>query len=717
MGLGLKSSMLTRPAFAILVSEHALSTVSRECGSFDADKANTNQFGRVREDIDEDALSAVQEAAYSFISRIENALQELCHRDMLWFNKLPEYQKINHVTEWVKNNEIGEDEKRLINDDVARLKSDLSHFVRGRILWCLNRELDVGDSSQANNHRIAESYLKEYEWNFCNQVYIPMAEKEKMMTRFPWKALTELGTHTPSNLLLDTAGVSEYAHKQFQMVAKRNEIQRVTNFDLTNSQSKLNWAIIKAIQRHDYNFGRIPDECFHPRTSWPQDVEDSTVIGEGYNWGLPTTSNSPKALPKLLPKTPLSHLRQDTFQAGIPGAMSRTSDILERFETNKSSTSSTTDVMIFPLRLKECEATPLLEKEPTTDDPFVSGGERPGSSASKGDDTMTMTSSLINRISSVINASSAFLSTQHTLTDPRAQAIDLHNRSVPFDSAVLSSPTKPLPCIPTIQEKPSPFNASSKRFEPCIPNDLSIERSSPLFSLRTFFEQVQQHVQGVADTMLHRDDELDFTVLTDTLLCLTDEEWKYLPLWAGGLNDGSGGVFAPMVPPAPAGAGPSGPGPAFHTGYSMASRDGTEMSFDGASTIGVDTSVAVEDGYSDHIDRRRVMSENESDFHSEAFSDDMEDYVGERENGGIALGGFDDLYAYVGKGKGKEVTRDNITGFSDEPERSATPKPEGLDEPEWDGSDEEEPFDFGGEDDEEMSDEDEDEDEDFAMTL
>jgi hypothetical protein len=31
--------------------------------------------------------------------------------------------------------------------------------------------------------------------------------------------------------------------------------------------------------------------------------------------------------------------------------------------------------------------------------------------------------------------------------------------------------------------------------------------------------------------------------LMDTLMCLGDDEWKYLPLWAGGNDDGTGGVF------------------------------------------------------------------------------------------------------------------------------------------------------------------------------
>lgn len=35
------------------------------------------------------------------------------------------------------------------------------------------------------------------------------------------------------------------------------------------------------------------------------------------------------------------------------------------------------------------------------------------------------------------------------------------------------------------------------------------------------------------------------------LVCLGDEEWQFMPLWAGGLDDGSGGVFGEFVAPPP----------------------------------------------------------------------------------------------------------------------------------------------------------------------
>jgi hypothetical protein len=53
------------------------------------------------------------------------------------------------------------------------------------------------------------------------------------------------------------------------------------------------------------------------------------------------------------------------------------------------------------------------------------------------------------------------------------------------------------------------------------------------------------------------------------ILNLGPNERQYLPLWAGGNDDGTGGVFQELVPPAD--VGPVGPGPAFHTGLTIPS--------------------------------------------------------------------------------------------------------------------------------------------------
>lgn len=136
-------------------------------------------------------------------------------------------------------------------------------------------------------------------------------------------------------------------------------------------------------------------------------------------------------------------------------------------------------------------------------------------------------------------------------------------------------------------------------------SDSEIAPPSPLFSLARFFEQVANHIFNVTRQMLYNS-EVEFRMITDTVLCLTDNEFKYLPLWAGGNEDGSGGVFNPDMPPAQLGA--TGPGPSYHTGFSTASQTSTEIDWDGTSDVG--TSVMVDNGYSDHLDRRAVFSDD-----------------------------------------------------------------------------------------------------------
>ena len=99
-------------------------------------------------------------------------------------------------------------------------------------------------------------------------------------------------------------------------------------------------------------------------------------------------------------------------------------------------------------------------------------------------------------------------------------------------------------------------------------------------------------------------DPLDLR-LTNTLVCLTDSEWKYLPLWAGGNDDDSGGVFDDEVPLADTGF--STAGPKVHTGVGS-SRASSDFEMLGGSTINgsYHTSTVVNDGYSDDLDRRRV---------------------------------------------------------------------------------------------------------------
>ncbi|OQE27752.1 hypothetical protein PENSTE_c004G04240 [Penicillium steckii] len=59
----------------------------------------------------------------------------------------------------------------------------------------------------------------------------------------------------------------------------------------------------------------------------------------------------------------------------------------------------------------------------------------------------------------------------------------------------------------------------------------------------------------------------------DTLICLSDNQMKLLPLWAGGNDDGSGGVFADQDIPIMETGGFSAPGPSVSTGSTAPTED------------------------------------------------------------------------------------------------------------------------------------------------
>ena len=130
------------------------------------------------------------------------------------------------------------------------------------------------------------------------------------------------------------------------------------------------------------------------------------------------------------------------------------------------------------------------------------------------------------------------------------------------------------------------------------------------FHLIEFFHQAHEYIGRICHRMLALPDasmraETLELMLTDTLVCLEDAEWKYLPLWAGGNDDGSGGVFDDGVPLANAGFSTAGPG--VHTGIGSSAAS-SEFEVISSQTDGSTrhTSAVVNDGFSDTMDRRRV---------------------------------------------------------------------------------------------------------------
>ncbi|KAK4238848.1 hypothetical protein C8A03DRAFT_14718 [Achaetomium macrosporum] len=96
------------------------------------------------------------------------------------------------------------------------------------------------------------------------------------------------------------------------------------------------------------------------------------------------------------------------------------------------------------------------------------------------------------------------------------------------------------------------------------------------FNLDRFYNELKNSLQALCLRILYRDRDNDSGIpffLSDHLLLSLDEsELNYLPIWADGLDDGSGGVFQDAIPEAE--MGPSEPGPGYHTGYTVGVQTG-----------------------------------------------------------------------------------------------------------------------------------------------
>lgn len=107
--------------------------------------------------------------------------------------------------------------------------------------------------------------------------------------------------------------------------------------------------------------------------------------------------------------------------------------------------------------------------------------------------------------------------------------------------------------------------------EGLFPSAISTRR----FVLSTFLNDLSLRMKalslGVLGSDLENESQGAPMLISDHIIRKLDEnELKYLPIWAGGCDDGSGGVFQDVVPSTE--MGPSEPGPSYHTGWTVATE-------------------------------------------------------------------------------------------------------------------------------------------------
>ncbi|KAK2606088.1 hypothetical protein QQS21_003483 [Conoideocrella luteorostrata] len=167
---------------------------------------------------------------------------------------------------------------------------------------------------------------------------------------------------------------------------------------------------------------------------------------------------------------------------------------------------------------------------------------------------------------------------------------------------------------------------------PSAPSFNRIQR--PFVDLHEMETQVKHALQPLTLCWVRHDVEPPANITRHLLLTLHRDEMKYLPLWAGGLDDGTGGVFEEHIPPTD--MGPNGPGPAYHTGRTIPSappsissslmEEIAALKMDGLTSGG---SVDVHDSISTVYRADRVIAEDVS-VASESFKTEPSDYQAAR---------------------------------------------------------------------------------------
>lgn len=168
------------------------------------------------------------------------------------------------------------------------------------------------------------------------------------------------------------------------------------------------------------------------------------------------------------------------------------------------------------------------------------------------------------------------------------------------------------------------------------PVSLEMSKNRPFFRLNEFFIQATQYLNSKGQIMIAPTDAYvrEQTVelgLTPTLVCLTDSEWKFLPLWAGGNDDGSGGVFDDEIPISYDGFSTAGPKINTSSARSIAS---TDSSYTVVSSVADSTnhnaSVVVNDGYPDTWNKEvAAFEENDLQWDHISFKKNGSDIQGD----------------------------------------------------------------------------------------
>ncbi|KAF7510454.1 hypothetical protein GJ744_006733 [Endocarpon pusillum] len=523
IGLDIQSEALLKDAFSILVGEKALSNVHHEHSAVRGLNIQTSVAGRKLELLDDDDVNRIDHAANIFVKRIQSTYEALIGQDMHWLEQSTVFRILaNFVAHSNGEKQIAQ-----------QLKEQIKTSVRARVLWVLarNYEGDMPEMEQAPES--VRPFYPHASAQFSR--YIELGEEERVFSRFFWLALREECFEVGDNAVFTCPMIRNGSSLQGVPCPGWSSLAR--NLQGGSTKHKLIPIERDRLCASAASFMKIINERHSNGRSKQEDHGNFLNKILHPQWkhanSIPTGAHSRTP---FCPALPDEEIKFDNCAA--TSAMQQFMDL----HLSSPKRARTTDPMRHPAEEKRARL-----------DVYDMLGRS---------DQMNKQADLPIRVAVPQGVSNAMPAERPRLMQvAQWQAVENPEAHEPqfayMETEVSINDSSPASDKETdVWQAPFEEPAQVRRLKEKGPErpsgpDYYNEYSFPM---DTLLKEVTRAVRGICDEVLlaphfFRDNEVPPTDLIDTLMSLNDEEWKYLPLWAGGCDDGSGGVFNDLEPP------------------------------------------------------------------------------------------------------------------------------------------------------------------------
>lgn len=572
IGLQLESPIITRAAFAVLVGDEALSLVSRSRGKHIAEQNRRNVFGRRIEEYDEDLKTRIEYASRSFIESINGIFDDFLNVTCEEFHRSEQWQRIKKLEDAVKACQHIHGKDAFIHLSLVKhLRDCLRNWVKGHILKVLLAPLSHELCQAADANRLAEDYGSFPTVKPMSAIYSAMSYQERLFTSLFWRMLRSRLTKHNNALVQQGSDSGRFDLDTVERaLAHTYGIGNVHLDDINSAAMRLNSVVSTMYSDACHQSGDVSKPSEGAHVSW--DAE-------------PTRSDGQDASRLSVTTLPFHKLNRSD------GLIDACTSNHENNALDADMIDANNDFDTLLIQSVEDKRRTLMNSIGSV--PIGRTRHRMGSKA----------------LDKFETRSSATGERHEHHFDAWKDSEDVFEHNGAFDEEDHED---------TMRDIRRHQNDDVLRHMKRRTNVADTADSLRFFSPGEFFQEAAKEIAKTCEKVLSIGD-INEIQLTDTLVCLGPREFKYLPLWAGGDDDGSGGVFNEDLPIAI--AGPAGPGPAYHTGFSAASISSGRSIDDNAMswTTSTNTSQMVEDGRSDALPRGKVVSDD--GIASEAFSD------------------------------------------------------------------------------------------------